>query len=168
MSNQRNKETVLVVCKKAGCPTVFAADVAVSKEEFDSGLHYELAESSADQEGFQRPFICFDSKNKGELVGWIGKVIHNNRMSIPFMFKDLEDHNDNVSGFVNIGVDGLGINFSGYSDFISDDDEGTPIVIECLDGNVGVYLFSDINDEDSTHDMFLDGAKNEARKPEVV
>lgn len=56
------------------------------------------------------------------------------------------------------------IQAKGYSDATSNDDDGVVIEIENNKGNLSVRLFGDINQQDPTDVISLDGAKNSRRK----
>jgi hypothetical protein len=51
----------------------------------------------------------------------------------------------------------------GYGDYDSTDGEGTPIMVEVFEGKLRVIIWSDINQEDPTHIISLEGAKEELR-----
>jgi len=57
----------------------------------------------------------------------------------------------------------LHIKASGYGDNCSQDGEGYPIVIEVFDNELRVVVWSDINQEDPTHIISLEGAKEDKR-----
>lgn len=44
----------------AGAPDVFVTEVAVTPTQYNDGAHYEMAQSKAEAEGFDGPFIAFD------------------------------------------------------------------------------------------------------------
>jgi len=52
----------------------------------------------------------------------------------------------------------------GYGDCSSQNGHGWPIKIEYYSGSIRVCVWSDINNEDPTHTIFLDGAKESLRK----
>jgi len=52
----------------------------------------------------------------------------------------------------------------GYGDFCSNDGNGYPVMIEKLDGELRVIIWGDINKEDPTHIISLEGAKEDLRK----
>lgn len=76
---------------------------------------------------------------------------------------DLDDGDSdepNISG--QIFCDGIGIcmTFDGYSDCSSADNRGVPVFIEKYEGEMAVRVFGDINREDPTERISLNGARN--------
>ena len=61
------------------------------------------------------------------------------------------------------GETGIEIKAEGYGDSSSDVGFGAPIFIEWYDGKLRVHLFGDINREDPTHSVDLEGARESAR-----
>lgn len=58
---------------------------------------------------------------------------------------------------------GIEIQAEGYGDSSSNVGSGSPIFIEWYDGKLRVHLFGDINREDPTHSIDLEGARESAR-----
>jgi hypothetical protein len=58
----------------------------------------------------------------------------------------------------------LFINIEKYGDACSLDGAGDPVVIDYFDGQVDVCVWSDINKEDPTHKINLEGALESKRK----
>jgi hypothetical protein len=56
----------------------------------------------------------------------------------------------------------------GYGEKSAKDGEGAPIMIEKYDGKLRVIVWSDINLEDPTHTIEMEGAKEDNRKVETV
>jgi hypothetical protein len=54
----------------------------------------------------------------------------------------------------------------GYGDCFSSPGRGVPIVIEVFEGNLQLVVWADINSEDPTHTINLEGAREEKRKDE--
>lgn len=61
-------------------------------------------------------------------------------------------------------LDHLLIKVDGYGDAVSADGSGFPILIEYHDGKLQVVLWADINKEDTTHVIDLEGARESKRK----
>ena len=55
------------------------------------------------------------------------------------------------------------IQAKGYGDCCSNDGYGTPVFIEWYDGELRVVVFGDINQEDPTHIISLEGAREDKR-----
>lgn len=56
----------------------------------------------------------------------------------------------------------------GYGDACSKDGDGFPIMIEKYDGKLRVILWGDINMQDPTHTIDMEGAREDNRKVETV
>jgi|TARA_R100000084_G_C4504178_1_gene79509 hypothetical protein len=89
---------------------------------------------------------------------------------------DEEDESDNIPFKIvshllvndnsNI-MDGIWIMFKGYGDAFSKDGHGSSVKIEIDDGRIRLLVWSDINREDYTHSIYLDGAL-ESKRPKIV
>ncbi len=65
---------LVVACTNAsGIPELVAVKVAVTKAEYENGVHYEKAEFKLKQKGYEGPFVCLDENDASELV----RLIHN-------------------------------------------------------------------------------------------
>jgi hypothetical protein len=66
---------------------------------------------------------------------------------------------------INIIIDGgrLAIQIDGYGDKYSVNGEGSPIVVDFYNNKLKVLVWADINKEDTTHSIDLDGAKEDKR-----
>ena len=62
----------------------------------------------------------------------------------------------------------LFIRAEGYGDAVSEDDSGTPVVIELFQGKLRIVAWADINEEDHTHLIELEGARLENREDEAM
>ena len=60
--------------------------------------------------------------------------------------------------------DGLFIRPAGLGDKCSREGEGWPVMLEVFDGVPRLIVWADINQEDSTHEIPLDGAAESRRK----
>jgi len=58
----------------------------------------------------------------------------------------------------------LCISVEGYGDLCSGNGDGWPIVVDLFDKKLQVIVWSDINQEDPTHNIDLSGAKESLRK----
>ena len=56
------------------------------------------------------------------------------------------------------------IKAKGYADYCSAKGDGYPILIEQASGNLRIVIWGDVNKEDPTHIIELDGAKESNRK----
>lgn len=66
---------------------------------------------------------------------------------------------------VVVSIEGgqLGIHVQGYGDKSSTDNTGEPILLDMNNGRLMVYVWGDINNEDATHTIDLEGARVEKR-----
>jgi len=54
--------TIAVACRNAcGMADMPIFTVAVTAREYELGIHYDKAESLAEQAGYEQPFVCFDA-----------------------------------------------------------------------------------------------------------
>jgi hypothetical protein len=79
----------------------------------------------------------------------------------------LSDGADENPRSVDVVVDAsngwLCIQPEGYGDLCSKDGEGTPVLIELYEGELRVVVWDDINQEDHTHLISLEGAREDRR-----
>ena len=68
-------------------------------------------------------------------------------------------------GIVEIlpGNAGIFLRFDGYGDKCSQDGKGVPVIVEYNQGKVRVLIWNDINREDMTHAIDLEGAREDLR-----
>jgi hypothetical protein len=59
---------------------------------------------------------------------------------------------------------GIEISPAGYGDALSQDGKGTPIYLELWEGKLQLVVWDDINKEDPSHIINLEGAKESERK----
>lgn len=71
--------------------------------------------------------------------------------------KTLKGEVESVGGFLAIRVDG-------YGDHCSNDGEGHPVILELFEGKLRLAVWDDINQEDCTMLIGLEGAKESLRK----
>ena len=70
-----------------------------------------------------------------------------------------------ITGLVQTSELGISIELEGHSDFCSEH-YGALVYLELYDGELKVRVYSDINSEEPTHSISLEGARNERRKQE--
>lgn len=84
----------------------------------------------------------------------------------------LEDHAAHPREPINVevemeeehGMSWLLIRPEGYGDLVSDDGKGYPVALEMVDGKLRLVIWGDINNEDPTHVIDLEGAREDARR----
>tara|TARA_R110002033_G_scaffold135713_6_gene175487 strand:- start:34256 stop:34876 length:621 start_codon:yes stop_codon:yes gene_type:complete len=81
-------------------------------------------------------------------------------MNFPFSLKCDSNQSNDLNGYADNGVSlGLSIHVAGYSDHTSTDDTGAPVYLEQYNGELRVIVYGDINQQDPTHVISLEGAK---------
>lgn len=74
------------------------------------------------------------------------------------------DVNPEVKTKVECSNQSIYIMPDGYGDCSSNNGHGCPIMLEVWEGELRVVVWSDINDEDPTHIISLEGARESLRK----
>lgn len=77
---------------------------------------------------------------------------------------DSGDITNNTLTTVEFGSHNIYIRFEGYGDCASEDGHGDPIMIEIHNGVPRVIVWGDINKEDPTNIISLEGAQEDKRK----
>jgi len=73
----KSKETIVLAGHTMGGePTMLRYQVECTDQEHENGTHYDMAIDMAEEEGFERPFICFDSTEISEVIS-MGKELDN-------------------------------------------------------------------------------------------
>jgi len=63
------KEIVAIACISAdGSPAVPFFEVEVTEEQYDLGIHYDMAIDKAIGEEYERPFVPFDTSELKRLI----------------------------------------------------------------------------------------------------
>ena len=79
--------------------------------------------------------------------------------SFTFSLLDSVD-NSKVNGFATIeSIEGIGIHIDGYGDAHSKDEDSCPIYIDFYDNKLMVQIYGDINSEEPTEVVSVEGAK---------
>lgn len=157
----KSTKSVVVACRNAnGEADMVPCDVQVTESEFELGVHYELAEAQVESDGYESPFLCFDSHEQRNIARQVSKL----DCSVPFILEDKStEGTDQTECYLLFGWDGLSVQMKGYSDSSSKDDTGIVAYLEHWDGSVNLRAYADINSEEPSHVISLDGAKNECR-----
>ncbi len=81
----------------------------------------------------------------------------------PFILKDRHmDYNTEVRGWLGYdALQSLALSFNGYGDATSQPGYGIPIVVEVYEGELRLLVWADINQENPTHIISLEGAREE-------
>jgi hypothetical protein len=77
---------------------------------------------------------------------------------------DTDDLNDQVEAKISIMTHGVELGVKGYSNLI--DDEGCVAYLEYYESELRLIVWANINEEDPTHIINLEGARNERRDPD--
>ena len=81
-----------------------------------------------------------------------------------FQLRDTGEHGGgSVTGVIGHDCTGMLVKIDGYGDKCSKDGQGAPILIELVDGQLRLIVWADINKEDPTHIISLEGARDGAR-----
>ena len=75
-----------------------------------------------------------------------------------------DGHDGEVSGTIEINQLGIFLKFDGYGNCNSEENDGEVIWIEFYEGELRVLVWGDINKEDATHRISLEGALESKRK----
>jgi hypothetical protein len=61
--------SIAVACRNAtGMADMPVFNVTVTEEEYHLGMHYDKAESLAEEDGYEEPFVCFDAAEQGAIA----------------------------------------------------------------------------------------------------
>lgn len=85
-----------------------------------------------------------------------------------FELRNVMDENGGPSVVGRVAIEScvsVVIQFDGYGDHDSVDGQGTPVLIENVNGVPNVVIWGDINAEEPTHRIPLDGARESLRVP---
>ena len=78
----------------------------------------------------------------------------------PFRLRD-DETGQELTGVISNEGNGLSIHIDGYG--TKTEAKGFPVYIDLFDGELSVKVWGDINQEDRTHSVSLEGAKEEKR-----
>ena len=67
----KRRLTIITACNRSGFSTFARTEVEVTVEEYENGLHYDLAAKRLLDAGFKEPFVHYDSLEAGLLVAAI-------------------------------------------------------------------------------------------------
>lgn len=60
---------IAVACRNAsGMADMPIFTVTVTEAEYHLGVHYDKAEALAAEDGYERPFVCFDAAEQGAIL----------------------------------------------------------------------------------------------------
>ena len=61
--NGKRPVAVVTACTRAdGCPDFTFTEVEVTQQEYDNGVHYDLAAQSLAERGYEKPYVHFDDR----------------------------------------------------------------------------------------------------------
>mgnify|MGYP000607372462 CR=1 FL=1 len=159
------KKKIIVACTNTKNEAdLFVCTVEVSEAGYIDGVHYELAEEAARKAGYAAPYICFDESDQKNIASKVSEL----DCPVPFtLFDKASDDEVSVPGKLLFGWDGISVNLDGYSDCSSADNHGVVAYLEYWDGSANLRAYSDINSEEPTNNISLEGARNECRHTSV-
>ena len=82
------------------------------------------------------------------------------------LFDSIDEDDRGTDVNITNGPNGILVAVQGYGDMPSPDGQGQPILIEKYNGELRVVIWSDINQEDPTHIISLEGAREDKRLEE--
>jgi hypothetical protein len=152
---------VFVACRNAnGEADLVPCEVQVTESQYQLGVHYVLAEAHAESEGYESPYLCFDSHEQRNIARQVSKL----DCPVPFTLEDkAQEDGEQTECNLLFGWDGLSLQMKGYSDNATVDDKGIVAYLEHYEGSVILRAYADINREEPSDVIPLDGAKNECR-----
>lgn len=109
----------------------------------------------------KQPSVNKESLNA--LFSIAGELESENAPLPSFTLQDDTGHGDVTGNVNNVAHLGLAIHVEGYGEYSSQDDQGAPVYIEKYDGELRVLVYADINQEDPTHVVCLEGARLDKR-----
>lgn len=88
------------------------------------------------------------------------------KATVYFSLKDMahEDSPERLEGCVEITDQGIFIRLAGHADKVTPADQSQPIMVEFHNGQARVVVWSDITEEDPTHSISMEGAREEKRE----
>lgn len=155
---------MMVACINAnGESDLFVCTVHCTAAQRANGDHYEMAEEMALEAGYEGSFVGFDPDEQRNLARQVSEL----DCPVPFALNDNDSgDNDPISGSLLFGSEGVSVSLLGHSDCGSTDDAGIVAWLDCWNGTVVLRVYADINEESPTHNIDLDGARNERRHAE--
>jgi hypothetical protein len=73
---------------------------------------------------------------------------------------------NHIKGTLSVDKYGIAIAFDGHTMFT--EDNGAPLYIEYHHGEVLVHIWGDVNEEDATNHISLEGARQSAANPDTI
>ncbi|WP_298636761.1 hypothetical protein [uncultured Umboniibacter sp.] len=161
-------ESVIVACSNAsGEADMFVATgIEVTYEQYQVGIHYDLAKEMAADEGYGGPMVCFDKNEVANIDRVMSEI---NGDSMEFELFDAAEGEDapSIKGRVDVcDVSGLWVHVEGYGNYSSKVGEGYVACIELYDGELNARLYNDINVDDPTL-VSLEDAKERTKESSI-
>lgn len=156
-------ETMMVACTdKDGQSSMYVCDVSVTTKDHNDGAHRVIAEGLAAKAGYSGPYVVFSKMEQSNIAYIVDQLPE----PISVMMEEMDDLNDMEEcklAFIKIGDRGeMSIYFNGYN-FTEGGVTADPVVyLEVNEGELSLYAYSDINEEEATHVINFSGAKNSA------
>ncbi len=62
-------KSIIIACKASdGYPVLISYDIVYTKEQETNGIHYNMAVSMAENDGYTAPFVCFDDNEQQSII----------------------------------------------------------------------------------------------------
>lgn len=88
----------------------------------------------------------------------------NEAEEILFIVQDVEPGFEEATGQITLYPLGFGVRINGYTDNSSTDDSGELFILTKDKNKITLHVFSDVNAEEATHTVSLEGARNVNRE----
>ncbi len=63
------KSLIVLACTmSSGEPAMICYDVEYTADQYNEGEHYEMAKTMAEEDGYEAPFVCFDSSEYNQVI----------------------------------------------------------------------------------------------------
>lgn len=150
---------MMVACVDSnGSSDFYLCDVDGSDVEMQEGEIHKKACSMASEAGYNPPFLAFDKTDQSN----IARVVEHLECDIPFTLTDDSDENsESIDCRLSVESGTLWVGLDGFTDYSCGDDKGLPLCLEQWKGEVNVRIYGDVNSEEPTHSISLEGARNE-------
>lgn len=153
---------IIIACTNAqGQSDLFVHTVETPNNRPITQAQIDRAKEQAEKSGFTGPFVCFSGDEQKHIV----KVVSELDCPVPFKLEDkaFKDSENHIEGLLQFGWDGVSVSLQGYSDMTSEDNQGIVGYVEFWGGTANLRAYGDINSEEPTHVISLEGARNELR-----
>lgn len=106
---------------------------------------------------------------KPEQIDELCERINTDTDEVLYQLREMVEHpaNRKINTVVRFANNQIDFRFDGYGDCGTMPGYGSPLLIEIANDELRVVIFSDINQEDPTHIISMEGAKESCRKDQL-